>query len=419
MEKAILLQNKHWTNRYANLFDRAILPKLIVQLSAREIQVLLGVRRSGKSTIFKLLINYLLKSVPAKKILYLNLDDPFFSEAYNDVRFLEKIVEAAEKITGETFSYLFLDEIQNVRQWEKYVKSIYDAERFKKIFITGSNSSLLNSEYAQLLSGRYLADSVYPLSFKEILSIKGIKNILDLLNNKALAIRLIDSMMEFGGYPEIIKHEETALKREILLNYFETIVLKDCIAKGKIREIKTFNQLTNYLVTNAATLFSYNGLAKAINSNENSVKEFIRILENSFLVNEIKHFSYSFKKQLKAKKKIYCIDNGILANVSFRFSKNRGKLFENLVYSEFLKRNNQIYYYSNKGECDFITNESGSLKAFQITFELDERNKKREVGGLKEALNNLSIKEGYIITYDQEGEVDGIPVIPFWKYFIE
>lgn len=417
MKKAIVQQNKHWEGKYENLFGRDIQTKLVKQLKAREIQVLLGVRRSGKSTIFKLLINYLIDSVSPKNILYLNLDDPFFSDAYEDVRFLEKIIETAEKIVGESFQFLFLDEIQNVRQWEKFVKSIYDNERFRKIFITGSNSSLLESEYAELLSGRYIADVVYPLSFKEKLKIRKIENSLELFRNKIHVIRELDSSIEFGGYPEIIKHDDPVLKREILLSYFDTIVLKDCIANGKIRETKTFRQLTNYLITNATTSFSYNGLAKTLNSNENSVKEFIRLLENCFLMQEIKRFSFSLKKQIKAKKKVYCVDNGILANVSFRFSKNRGKLFENLVYSEFLKRNKEIYYYSNKNECDFIVKDNEELSAFQATYELNDENRKREVKGLKEALKDLNIKQGFIITYDQNGEIDGIPIVAFWEYF--
>jgi len=417
MEKAIILQNLHWEKKYKNLFARRILPKLIKQFAAKEIQVLQGVRRSGKSTLFKLLINHLLKTTNAKRILYINLDDPFFSDINKDPKNLEKILETAEKLTGEPIEYLFLDEVQNMLRWEKYVKSIYDNERFKKIFVTGSNSSLLNSEYAQLLTGRYIRDIVYPFSFAEYLSIKNLNDSIKILKNKALVLRILDSMMEFGGFPEIIKCEDTAVKREIILSYYEAIVLKDCIANGKIREIKTFQELTHYLISNAAAAYSYNGLAKAINSNENSVKEFIRVLENSYLIEEVKHFSFSMKKQSRAKKKIYCIDNGFLANVSFRFSQNTGKLFENLVYSEFRKNNYAVYYYSKKNECDFIVKKNGEIKAVQVSYELTEHNLAREINGLKEAMKDLSIEKGEIISFNQEDKIEGFTIVPFWKYF--
>ncbi|NOX17521.1 MAG: ATP-binding protein [Chlorobi bacterium] len=417
MEKAIILQNPHWVKPYKNLFDRKILSKLIFQLSAKEIQVLLGIRRSGKSTIFKLLINHLLKTVSSKSILYINFDDPFFAEIIKSPQNVEKLLDLSEKITNEPVQYLFLDEIQSMPQWEKFVKSAYDNERFKKMFVTGSNSSLLNAEYARLLSGRYIADAVYPLSFDEYLSIENLSDRIERLKNKSSVLRILDSMMEYGGFPEIVKKKDDFLKREILLNYYESIILKDCIALGKIREVKTFQELTHYLITNATSLFSYHSAAKAVGGNENSAKEFIRILENSFLIQEVRKFSFSLQKQSKAKKKIYCADNGFLANVSFRFSQNRGKLFENLVYSELKKKNYEIFYFADKNECDFIVKKENKIKALQVTYELTDRNKNREINGLIEAMEKLQIENGTIISFDQEEEINGVKVVPFWKYF--
>ncbi len=419
MENALVKQNLHWEGKYENLYHRSIMGKLISQLPAKEIQVLQGVRRSGKSTIFKLLINHLMESNSPKSILYINLDDPFFTELYNDARKFDSVVDIAGKLTQENIKYLFLDEVQNVEKWEKFVKSAYDTERFRKIFITGSNSSLLKGQYAQLLSGRYISDSTYPLKFKEWLSVENLNSSLVLLQRKSKVMQIIDKMLEFGGFPEIIKHEDQLLKREILLNYYETILLKDCIAINHVREVKTFKELTHYLISNAGTLYSYNGLAKSINSNENSVQEFINILENSFLFKEVKHFSFSLKKQSKARKKIYCVDNGILANVSFRFSQNKGKLFENLVYSELIKYNGDVYHYINKYECDFIVKSESEKKAIQVCFEISDQNQKREINGLREAMEDLKIENGTIITYNQEMNVEGISVLPFWKYFFK
>jgi len=419
MEKVLLQQNKHWHKAYPGLIERSLLSGLKNKLQLKEIQVLLGIRRSGKSTLFKLLINNLIKDNNAKTILYINLDDPFYTEVYKDAAGIYKIVDTTEKLTGQKIQFLFLDEIQNVRQWEKYVKSVYDSEVFKKIFITGSNSSLLKGEYAKLLSGRYVVDEVYPFSFKEILNEKGVRTHLDLINNKSTVLSIIDTLLEYGSYPEVYKTKNHELKRDLLLSYYDTIVLKDCIANAGIRGVRTFKELAHYILTNSGTLFSYNGLAKNLSTNENSVKEFLNVMENSFLLNEIRNFSYSLKKQSKARKKAYAIDNGIAANVSFRFSANKGKVFENLVYSELRKCGYEIHFYHNVNECDFIVKTDDVQTAIQVCFEINDQNRKREVNGLKEAMKQFSIKDGVIITYDQEESVDSIQVIPFWKYFFK
>ncbi|MCK4560109.1 MAG: ATP-binding protein, partial [Calditrichia bacterium] len=313
MEKVILLQNKHWQQPYPDLIVREKLKNLVKKLSLKEIQVILGIRRSGKSTLLKLIINHLMTKHDPLSMLYINLDDPFLTEIYQDSSRLYQIIDFAEKLSGKKVEYLFLDEIQYVNLWEKYVKSIYDSEVFKKIFVTGSNSSLLKGEYVQLLSGRFILDEVFPFSYREILKDRGIGSKLELIQNKSTVLALVDIMLEYGAYPEVYKTENYDLKRELLINYYDTIVLKDCIANARIREIRAFGELTHYLLTNAGTLFSYNGLGKALSTNENSAKEFINVLENSFLIDEIRQFSFSLKRQSRARKKVYAIDNGILA----------------------------------------------------------------------------------------------------------
>jgi len=264
-----------------------------------------------------------------------------------------------------------------------------------------------------------LIEKVSPFSFNEIIYHMNIKNYLALTANKAKVMALIDRLLEFGSYPEVYKTQSEELKRELLISYYETIVLKDCIANARIREIRAFQELTYYLLSNAATLYSYNSLAKNLNMNENTTREFINVLENSFLIKEVRNFSYSLKKQSKARKKAYVVDNGFLANISFRFSTNRGKLFENLVFSELIKSAYEIYFYHNKYECDFIIKKNNRLAAIQACFELNNQNRGRELNGIRETMAKLGIPTGFIITYDQEDEFNGIKTIPFWKYFSE
>lgn len=421
LETVLQLQNPHWEGKvYSGLFSRHQQAKLLKKLPLKEIQVLLGVRRSGKSTLFKLIINQLLLKADPRSILYLNLDDPFFAEVWESPKHLYKVIETAEMLTNTKTIYLFLDEVQNINAWERFVKSTYDSEIFKKIFITGSNSSLLKSHYASLLSGRYIVDYVMPLSFKEILECESINTHLTLVKKKIKVLKILEKMLFYGSFPQIWKTSDTQLRREQLLNYYETIVLKDCIANHNIRETKKLQELSLYLLTNNASIYSYNNLAKKIDSNENTVKQFIQILENSFLIQEFRQFSYSYKQQIRAPKKSYCIDNGLMHAISIRFSDNCGKLFENLVYSELCKMGyKEIYFLNNKKECDFIIKVNDQLIAIQATFELNKNNYDREVDGLIHAMDELPIVRGYIVTFNsEEKKIDkNKHIIPFWKLF--
>lgn len=399
------LQNPHWQDKpYSGLLSRENLNCLIKNLAIKEIDILLGIRRSGKSTLFKLMINYLLQqSVPPTSILYVNLDDPFYAEVWNDPKLLHKIIETSQKLTGTRPVYLFLDELQNVQGWEQFVKSVYDIDLFQKIWLTGSNSSLLKSQYATLLSGRYLVMPVMPLSLHEILYQEGICSPLAIQQNRSKVLQLAETMLLYGGFPEVWKNKNLELQREQLMAYYDTLLLKDCIAHNQIREIRKFKELSLYLLSNNGTLFSYNQLAKSLKGNENTISNFIQILEDSFLLTEIKHFSYSLKEQSKLPKKTFCADNGLLHSVSFRFSANKGKLFENLVYTELRKMGiHEIYYFTQQKECDFVIKLQDKFIPIQVTFELNMHNKRREVAGLEMAINKLKAQKGYIVTFDAE-----------------
>ena len=421
MEKAIIAHNKHWkAEPYEGLFHRDIASKLINQVDYKEIEVIQGIRRSGKSTIFKLLINHLMQNLDPRSILYINFDDPYFSELWNDSKKLYTILELSEKINGVKPTYIFFDEIQNVEMWEKFVKAIYDNEVVKKIYVTGSNSSLLSSEYAVSLSGRYLKTIVYPLSLKEIYKIEKINSYFELLDNTPKVLNIVDKMMEFGSFAEVYKKEDKEYQRELILNYYETIILKDCVANHGIREVKQFKELTKYLISNGASLYGYSTISKALEINENSVKNYIYALEDSYLYHELQQFSYSLKGQIRSKKKGYLIDNSFLGNISFRFAGNRGKLFENLVYSELSKRGGEIFVFNDGSfECDFLVKKQNELVAIQVCYELHSGNREREIKGLVEIEKKFKVTQKVLLTYNQEESVEGMDVLPFWKYFWE
>lgn len=414
MNNVIISQNKHWEHSYKNLYDRDVFQKLLTNLQTKHIQVLQGIRRSGKSSLFKLLINHLSQTIDPKEILYINLDDPFFVKYSNDPTSFYEILQSAKKLTQKEIKYLFLDEVQAIEGWEKYVKSVYDSGEFEKIFITGSNSSLLNGEFATLLTGRYISTKVYPLSFKEILHINSIKSFLELNKQLPKVLKLVDDMMFYGSFVEVHQlHDD--LKREVLSSYYDTILLKDCIANNQIRDIKGFKELSFYAISNLTSLYSYSSLAKAVKLNDKSVKEYIQALEDCYLFSELKLFSYSLKEQINNKKKLYLCDNGFM-NLGFAFSSNYGKLLENLVFSELQKQGLEIYFYNKESECDFIVKKEDKTIAIQVCYELNEQNKTREINGIKKL--PFDAQEKYIITYNQNlPSLEGINIVSFWEYF--
>jgi predicted AAA+ superfamily ATPase len=413
MEKVILSQNRHWNKPYEDLYERDVFEDLVKRLNVKHIQVLQGIRRSGKSTLFKLLINHLSQKIDPQEILYVNLDDPFFIPYSDDATKLHDVIQTAQKLTQKKITYLFLDEVQAINGWERYVKSVYDSEVFQKIFITGSNSSLLNGELATLLTGRYLSTKVYPLSLKEILKINGITSYMQIVEQLPKVLSLVDSMIKYGSFVEIYE-SEVEFKREILSSYYDTILLKDCVANNAIRDVKSFKELSFYLLSNVTSLYSYNSLARAIDINDKSVKEYLSYLENSYLVDELKHYAYSLKEQNHSKKKIYVNDNGFLS-LSYNFSENHGKMLENLVYTELIKSGYEVYFYNKNFECDFIALKKGKRIAIQVCYELHEQNRKREVGGLVKLPFEVDGK--YIITYNQSEILDEIEVVRFWEFF--
>ena len=414
METTLYKHNPHWIKSYEKLYERDIFDSIVAKLHLRQIHVLKGIRRSGKTTLFKLIINHLMQSIDSKSILYVNLDDPYFTELYGDSKHLYRLLELSEKSTGVKVEYLFLDEVQNVKHWEKFVKSIYDNEVVKKIFVTGSNSSLLDGEYATLLSGRYLQDQITAPSFLEVLKINNIQSRLNLIGQKSRVLKIIDDMMEFGSFFEVLA--EPTFKRDIILSYYETIIFKDCIANNNLRDAKTFKEISNFIISNSSNLYSYNSLSKATGINDNSIKEYIRVLEDSYLCSEIKQYSYSLKEQIKSKKKIYINDNGFLAQTAFRFSKNLGSTFENLVYTEFRKQGYEIYFYNKNFECDFICKKDDRLIAIQVCYELTGQNRERELNGLKKL--KIEVDRKILLTYNQSEELnEGVEVLAFWEYF--
>ncbi len=420
MEKVLLYQNKHWNNEpYPGLFEREALNRILSYFHSNTIQVLTGIRRCGKSSIFKLLINDLITKHDPQSILFLNLDDPVFNDLSKDASKLYEVIEIAEKITGKNVRFLFLDEIQNVQNWEKFVKSVFDNKLFDKILITGSNSSMLEGDLASLLTGRFIVTEIHPLSFHEILQLNRISDYLSLHSKKPVVMGFQDALLEYGAFPEIVKNSDISLKRELAKGYFNSIITRDCIVKHEVRDKKTFTDLAHYLSGTYSSVFSFTSLAKAIGSNENTIKSFIEYLKDSFIIEVIQNHSYSLKTTKRSKNKPYWIDNGLINAVNYRFSENKGQLLENFVFTELYKKHGKnITFFNDSFECDFIVkDDDNTLAAIQVCYELTPQNRDREIKGLKEVQKRFNIDTLTLITSNQSEKIENIDIVPAWKYF--
>jgi predicted AAA+ superfamily ATPase len=419
MEQIILDQNPHWAGKKnQNLQQRAVFDKLKKNLQTKHIQILTGIRRSGKSTLFSMLINELMKENNPKSILKLQLDNPKFFEIWENPAAIYSLVETAEKITGVIPKYLFLDEVQVVINWETFVKAEYDTEKYSKIFVTGSNSSFLENEYSTFLSGRYLKNSVFPYSFREILEQNSISSYFDLVSNVPKALALLDKCIEIGCFPEVVAIKDKEIRTNLLNSYFDSIIMKDCISRYKIADIATFRKLLFYAISNFGAVCSYNSLGKTVGTNENTAKKYINIMNDSHIISDVSNFDFSLKENVRNIHKIYSADNGIINAVSYRFWHNKAKLFENFVFNELQKmRFDEITFANYEGECDFVVKKGFEYQAIQVCYELNVNSTPREFAGFETLKDKISPKKKTIITYNQEYTEGDIEVVPAWKYF--
>lgn len=421
MEKTLVQQNPQWNGKsFKGLSERKVMKNLLEKKNLPHIQILTGVRRCGKSTLFKLLMNDLLASgISPKSILNIHLDAPVFISYWDDARNIRQVIEAAEQLTGEKVQYLFLDEVQQVRDWELFVKASYDTQSFRKIYITGSNSNLLRNRFSSLLSGRYFANEIRPFSVAECLSTIGVESLLDAYQQLPQVLRLQSALIRNGTFPEVVLGKmNDDIKMELLQSYFDSIVQKDCILYNAIRDPHLFYKCTNYLLQNIGNRFSLQQLGKALGSNENTVGSYLNYLCESYICSDVRNFSFSQKETKRSDHKCYCIDNGLMQANTQRFTPDNGRFFENMVFNELCNKGYEnISFDNSKGECDFLAWKDGNVHAFQACYELTEQNRTRELNGF--AVPQLPIASRTIITYNQKEQTDNVRILPLWEWALE
>ena len=336
--------------------------------------VLTGVRRSGKSTLLKQF------SESVRPSLYLHFDDPRLVEF--EVLDFYKI----EEIYGMDSIYLF-DELSNIPEWEKYIRHL--TERKGKAIVTGSNANLIGPEYGTLLTGRNLPQELFPLSYNEYLS----------LRNYAKGNDSFQSYIKEGGFPEYLFHPNT----EILRQYLIDILNRDIIRRYSVVNTEDLNRLTMYLMNNIARLYSIQNIKKALDvKSVNTLSTYITYLEDVYLLFSVPIYDLSYKRQLINNKKIYAIDTAMVNSVTVKVNQDIGRLFENTIFLHLRRYIREIFYYKKEFECDFVVRcPNQEFQCYQVCYQLNDDNLKRELNGLVEALEFFKLEEGTLISFAQ------------------
>ena len=396
---------------------------------SNQVITITGPRRAGKSFIMRQMVKRLITSgYDPKNIMHVNLEDPRFTES--GVLFLDKIFEAyKEYVSPKKTPLLFLDEIQEIEGFEKWIRMMHELSK-AKVVISGSNARLLSKELGTLLTGRHLDLTVFPLSFGEFLlfnnaAVTG-KN--DLLAKEAEIKGLLRQYIEYGSFPEVALSEQ---KREILLSYFEDVITKDLLRRFNIRKPQDLRAVAKYYLSNISSLATFKLIERSLEMSITSVKNFTGYLEQAYLVFSLKRFSFKVKEQEKSPRKMYAIDTGLCNAVAFRFSENIGKLAENIVFIA-LKRQQaldselELFYWKDvhHREVDFVVKDGLKVsRLIQVCWNIrDEKVKNRELRSLAKAMEELGVSTASVVTEEAEGEeiLHGrtVKIVPLWKWLL-
>ena len=331
---------------------------------------------------------------------------------------------------------LLLDEVQNIPNWSKWLRRINDTENIK-IFVSGSTSKTSSKEIPTELRGRFLEVKVFPLSFKEFLSFKklkpDLKNIEYSANEKAKLMKSLGEYLKFGGLPEITLLDESK-KIDTAQSYYQTVIKRDIIERYKIRNEVALKALILLLVN--STHYSLTKLYNTVKSlgyevGKATIQDYVRYIENSYFMFSIPIFSYKIKDQLQYPRKAYFIDNVFINSLSTKFSKNYGRLYENVTAIELFRNYEEIFYWRNQQdeEVDFVVKEKQKInQLIQVCYSVDDVNtKQREVRALLKASKELKCKNLTIITenYEKEENVEWFGIkrkinfVPLWRWLLQ
>jgi len=375
-----------------------------------------GLRRAGKSYYLYQIIQEKFSKENFEQLLFINFEDERLLElTHHDLQY---ILDAYFELF-EWMPIIFLDEIQNVTHWQKFVRRLADEGR--RIFVTGSNAEMLSHEIASTLGGRFINKEILPLSFREYLYFKelSVTSKTKYSSERYKIIKEYEEYLHFGGFPELLQMND---KREFLSSVYQKLFYGDLIARYKVSNVVTLKLMVKKLAESVNNETSINRIKNLIKSTgvsigNNTLFDYLNYLESSFLIASITNFHSKFTEK-ETNKKYYFLDNGILG---LFLIDQPTKLLENQIYIELRRRGEHPYFLKRKTEVDFYIPEKGML--IQVSYSIkNPETLEREVIGLRSAMKAFGITNSWIITYDETKELEVqegiINVVPAWQWLL-
>jgi len=397
-----------------------------IPIDTKKIVSLIGVRRSGKTYILFHIIEQLRQKIDGRNIIYINFEDDRLFPIY--LKDLDGLLESYYELyphKRDEKVYLFLDEVQNIEGWERYVRRIYDTQNLQ-IFITGSSSKLLSSEIATSLRGRTITYEIFPFSFKEYLRYKDIE--VNFYSSKSISYikNAFNSYLINGGFAETFDETPDVQKR-ILKDYLDLIIYKDVVERYNIKNQALLKHLIKYMFVNMGTLVSINKLYNEYKSqgykvSKDALYDYIDYLQDAYTLFTTPIYRNSVREEQRNPKKLYAIDNGFKKLFSISLSDDYSKLYENMAFLHLRRMSSEVYYFKQKQEVDlYVRVDKEYLVNVSYLIE-NEKTLQREIKALVEGMDYFNINKSYLVTDNREEIINidnrTIEIIPMWKWLL-
>ena len=401
-----------------------------LDLSANDfITAIIGPRRSGKTSLMLLAADALIRAGKAQRTDFLFVDFEDYRLQGFESRDFDRLLTTFHQLTGHEPRFLLFDEIQHVPMWNRVLRTMHNRGRYR-IVVTGSSSELSSREIATELRGRYLDLPVLPFSFREYLTFHSVP--FDAVTASTPArgriLSAFETYLKEGGFPEVVAATDASVKRQLLQTYYGTIFYKDIRERFSIKARPLLERMMSYALDTYAGSFSISAFEKLLKSgglsgSKRTIANYLSYLEEAYFLVLVEKFSYSPRVRTMNARKSYLIDTGF-AGLGVSFSENRGRLLENMVALELYRRNQGLYFHSDKQECDFILKtQTKPSSALQVCWELTPQNEPRELKGLLEAYERWKTPELVMLTANQDEErvIEGrkVRIVSAWRWAVE
>lgn len=407
--------------------DCQLLESCTASSSPFSVIAITGPRRCGKTYFIHQLIEHFcsdtVSPLPRNRLFYINFEDDRLYPL--NLRDLAALLDAYYELYPDNRDkevFIFLDDIQQVEGWQRFLHRLLDRENVR-LFITSSATNFHLNSFSSALSCRTLEFAISPLTFREFLSFKG----LDLDQDFAYSgIRfkvksLLQEYLVYGGYPEVAL-TDLAFKFRILKNYYDILIYKDMVEQYSIRNIRLLKSLLKHLITNIGSAFSVNSyyldIQPQLHISRETICEYVSHIKEKDLIRLVPKFSDSHKVRRVNLKKVYSLDNGIRNAVSFPLPHHEEKLVKNLVFQKLTRSGNEVFYWNNKGEIDFVARENNKLSGICVSYGRELGNKEVcSLLGFQNSMEKYKV-DMTVITKDTEKTENGVRFSPLWKWLL-